>query len=657
MKHAFIILSLFLTLAAEPALAAIPVPETEDNREASFLPPPVKISPEGASTSEKLEPPVKLDNLTKGDKKDVAPPPSLTEPPPFHPAAKAEPITIIEAARPAAPPAPEKMDPVSLGQPVAAKPLAQIDPEAIGLLAQESGGLGASVWKDTSRLLVDKLLPAVGLPTASPTLNDLARRLLLTTAAVPETVEGYKPPRSLTSLRVEKLLSLGAVQEAWEMSRLVEPTRLDAITLRLLTEAAIIGSNSEKVCEKVPAFMAANTKSGETGIEWQKALIICKMRAKDDGAVQLGVDLLREQGAKDDIFLSLMSRNILGGVKTLPRQLTPLRATTLAALRQIDLPLPPELYARPEAALIPELLLTKGTDDNARLALAERAAAQGIGATGQLASAYKSAVFTPEEIAGANASTEKTPRSRALAYQAAFHEQSPQKKIELIERMLENVAPDMLTGGLSSLAADGLEAIVPSTDYNTVSARMARLMALAGRTDKAMAWLKIVEDVKDRLPDVGKLYAHDWPLFVLSGLVPDGDYAAGLKKWLEVALTANETATDREQRERTGRILLILSASGYAVPDEIWTRVIEAVPASKQLVAAPLLTERLNVAARAERKGETVLLSLLVAGDGAEKTPLPVLADVLRALRQTGLKAEALSLSREAIIGDLVKRP
>jgi hypothetical protein len=110
--------------------------------------------------------------------------------------------------------------------------------------------------------------------------------------------------------------------------------------------------------------------------------------------------------------------------------------------------LPPEVYARPEAALIPELLLTKGTDDNARLALAERSAARGIISAAQLGAAYKSAVFTPEEITGANASTEKTSRSRALLYQGLSQEQLPAKKIDLAAKILDGVEPEALTGSL-----------------------------------------------------------------------------------------------------------------------------------------------------------------------------------------------------------------
>jgi hypothetical protein len=179
-------------------------------------------------------------------------------------------------------------------------------------------------------------------------------------------------------------------------------------------------------------------------------------------------------------------------------------------------------------------------------------------------------------------------------------------------------------------------------------------MVLGGRTDKAMEWMKILRGVKGRLPEIEKQYAKDWPLFVLSGLVADGEYADGLKAWLEPALTPNEQTTDRAARERAGRILLILAASGYAVPDEAWARVIEATPATKQQVAAPLLVERLNAAATAQRKGETVLLSLLVASDGANAAPLTVVTDTIRALRQVGLKAEAMGIAREAIIGSLL---
>src|SRR6185437_11698650 len=99
----------------------------------------------------------------------------------------------------------------------------------------EDGGLGASMWKGTSRELVERLLPALTLPTDAAALNELAERFLLTTANVPE----GKPSgnQSLTSMRVEKLVALGRIADAWKLAQLAKPDQIDDITLRLVIEA------------------------------------------------------------------------------------------------------------------------------------------------------------------------------------------------------------------------------------------------------------------------------------------------------------------------------------------------------------------------------------------------------------------------------------
>src|SRR6185437_10711 len=88
------------------------------------------------------------------------------------------------ASQASAAPASTPEKPLELDKPVESTTLQNIDPEAIGLLAPEDGGLGASMWKGTSRELVERLLPALTLPTDAAALNELAERFLLTTANV-----------------------------------------------------------------------------------------------------------------------------------------------------------------------------------------------------------------------------------------------------------------------------------------------------------------------------------------------------------------------------------------------------------------------------------------------------------------------------------------
>lgn len=653
-------------LPPPPALLKVKEAETGPVDKADLtVPPPFKPEPKAppasapqpvAKTSQPTPQKVGSDVIVSAP---VAPLP--VSPKPAAPAPSqipAEPSVIVPPQPPvsASPTTPAPVAPVVLGESVAKAPLSDVDPETLGLLSAENGGLGTSIWKGTDRIVIDRFLPAIGLPTSSPALNDLARRLFLSTAATPASAAGNeKGRRSLLAQRIEALVSLGSVKEAWRLASLADPKLVDEVTLRLLTEAALIGPESKEVCDKVPSLIAAHAKeAGEAGAEWQKSLLVCQMRGEDQKAVQLGVDLMREQKAKDDIFISLVTKNFIGGSDKLPRQLTPLRPLTLAVLRQLALPLPPELYARADGSMVPELLMAKARDEKARILLAEKSAAQGIITASQLAAVYKDVTFKPEEIEAAHGKNETGPLSRAMAFQALQNEQSNQKKIDIIQKVVSDTSPSALAGSQGQLIASFLDAIPVVSDYNAFAVPVARYFAMAGKPDKALIWYNLAKAAAANSPDIKGRLVEVWPLFVLSGIVPDGSYAQGLKDWMDAVLAAKSEQEDgtalHERRERCGKVLLLLSASGFAVGEESWLRVIEPVLPSKQNVPASILTDRLAQATQAGRKGEVVLLSLLLTGGNAGEASFDVLLSVVRALRQVGLTAETQALAREVLM-------
>ena len=141
--------------AAEPSL--------DDGREASFVPPPLASKTATGATA-----------ATKDSKDLTFPPPLVISKPESKPVSSAGASSVQPSAAP-----------VELGQPVASESLGSVDPDTLGLLSTTTGGLGASMWEGTPRSLVERLLGDLNLPTASPTMNGLVRRMLLSTAAVP----------------------------------------------------------------------------------------------------------------------------------------------------------------------------------------------------------------------------------------------------------------------------------------------------------------------------------------------------------------------------------------------------------------------------------------------------------------------------------------
>ncbi len=544
--------------------------------------------------------------------------------------------------------------PTGLITPVESGTLPAINPASIGLLTAQDGGLGSGMWANTSYDLVAQLLPALRLPTSSPALNDLARRLLLTTASAPDGAPVLESS-PLTGWRIEKLIALGDSADAWALAKLADSGQAGHAALRRAAEYGLVNGLSDDICAKLPSFI--KTQSHE--MDWQKLLLICQLHSKDAKAAQLSLDLLRSQGVKDDILFPIAERNILGESNQLPRRLTPLKPLVLALLRMANLPLRNELYAHPDAALISEVLKAPAEDESSRLALAERAAAAGLITADELAGAYNARPFSTEELASAAQGKGTGASLRALLYQAAAQEKNPQTRIAEIVRFSQSMSPTDAGGVMPVLLARLLDGVQPAPDYNLSSTAIARLLILAGKVDTAHLWIRQAQEASAALPGVAADLQALWPFMAFAGLEADTTFAAHCMAWLDFMLAAPsspEGSPNVESRHAALSLLLLLHANGFTVPESAWARVIEAPVFEKKISPPVFFLERLREAGAAGRKAETVLLGLLAASD-EKSVPFASALETIRALRLAGLPQDAARLARETALSVLPSLP
>jgi hypothetical protein len=349
---------------------------------------------------------------------------------------------------------------------------------------------------------------------------------------------------------------------------------------------------------------------------------------------------------QDPPFFELAERTIIAGGKQLPRQLTPLKPLTLALLRLTDLPLRGELYARPDAALAPELLKTKAAEEDARLMLAERSAQRGLIDGATLGDVYRSQTLAGNEVLNPTASHLTGAQRHALFYQAALQEKKVRERVDLTLRMLQDSTPEDLNGVLPRTAANLIGDVQPTAELNAFSAGMARLYILAGKSDLAQAWLKQALAASATTPKVTDELQPMWPLIVIAGLESNDNYPKEREAWLADALKSSPDA--RAAREGAASVLLLLDALGFAVTEEDWAKVADAGETEKRNLPPALILERLRAAGTANRRGETVLMALLAEGD--KEPAFAVTLAAIRALRQAGLTADAAGLAREEIV-------
>lgn len=525
-------------------------------------------------------------------------------------------------------------------------------PDGGGVIDPGQGGYPGTVWGASYRPLIERAF--VGLPatSASPAVRDIVRRLALSIATPPTGMPTLQPgsgsgsgggglgikPRDFAGLRLERVALLGDVRAADDMARL--PTALNDVggarawaTLNLL-------AGDGYACERLPDLSKRFADP-----EIQMASIICQARAGQTDGIALALDILREQGGKDDAFTRL-AESAAGGQKGALKGLTALSAPTVALARALARGLPADLpvasvmgLGGAAAAAVVDL---PDTPAPLRLAAGDRAAALGRLGAAPLADLYKAAKVSPGDLKNAVtvAAQKRGVDQRALLYQALVGEQTPSLKAKVIARAVDIGDPALLAGVWGLLLTDQLEGLIPGPDLVDLAPRAARLLLLQGQGDRARAWLAVAKAATD---DKGQAaYRALLPLAVIGGAVPTGQTDWG--QWL----SALKVEDDAQARAKAGGLLALLVACGERVDPQALARVVDAGTAAGPVPSAPAWLQ-LDQAATGGRQGETALLALGELPEAGPAAAPPLVAThVVGALASVGLMADARRIAVEA---------
>ena len=281
--------------------------------------------------------------------------------------------------------------------------------DGVGLVDERSGGLPDTLWKGSTRPVIDRLIAVLPVPSTSPAARGLAERVLVSTGAAPAQVAG-RPAGSFVAVRAERLLAMGRSAPAAGLARAV-PQREDSEPLsRVLLDAALIEYDNAGACQIVRRRIGRSDTP-----YWQRALIFCQALAGEHDRAQLGLSLLREQRVDDDAaFIRLV--NALGGdqrpIADLPGKLGPLHLAMLRAARQ---QIPASAIERAEPAALRMIAQSPNTTIDTRLAAADRAEAAGALPTDALIQIFESVPIAVDDAGAALAQAEKAPQPRAHA--------------------------------------------------------------------------------------------------------------------------------------------------------------------------------------------------------------------------------------------------
>ena len=390
-------------------------------------------------------------------------------------------------------------------------------------------------------------------------------------------------------------------------------------------------------------------KAGPGGGYWRRVRILCQAHAGLIEAATLGLELLRETDASldqafDDTIYAMAG--LAEPVVDARADPTPLR---VAAWHMAQLPIPVAAVARAAPDVLPAILGAPESLPGTRLTAAERAEATGALTVEALRGLYRDMAFSPEEHADALAQVEtlEPPLGRSLMLQAVEAQTAPALRAELLAAAFFLAEAQGAYGTAARALAHLVRTVPPAPEHVWFSGAAGRALMAAGDQDGAAAWYALASEEAPRDAEAARAAVRLWPLMLLSR---EEAYlkTAPFETWL--ALRAEEGERN-VALARANWLVILVDALGGRIDPEVWDLLLaEGRPMATQ-APAPALAHGLRMAAEGGQLGETVLMALLLLGDGGPAAAgLATVGPVVSSLVSAGLREEARAIALEAAL-------
>jgi hypothetical protein len=524
--------------------------------------------------------------------------------------------------------------------PVTVDRLSAVDPDAVGLIAEAGGGLGVDLWKGTSRALAVSLVQSLPAPIESAAMRDLARRLLLTTAAAPQ---GTSEEGPLLLARARKLLDLGYIGAAVELIRAAPASAADERLAQIEVEGLFFAGNNAGACGRV--------RGADFPMPyWQQALAYCLALAGESEKSSMIADLLRERaGVAPPAFFGLMEA--IGGDRNVKVELggEP-SALLLSMMRAANRKLPESIARSERAAVLRRVAVAPNADLAVRLAAAERAEAFGTLSGEELAEIQAGVPFTPEEIGKAQALAESQwgPRARSLLLRVALAQKAPEARIEAVQKAFAIARQKDGLGAARRVMLPAFLGIEPAPDTIGFASEAGVALYALGRVKEADGWYAAVERAAPNDAQAARGWTALWPLYTLATPRAAVDPTL-VARWRSAQLGSG---VDDAARNRAALMLALFDALGQPLPGDSWSSLVRGARSTESTLPDPAVWYALERAARDGRRGETVALALIAIGPrGPAEAGALTMPQVIGALRRIGLEMDARALALEAAAG------
>lgn len=576
---------------------------------------------------------------------DSGPPVPPEAPPPESPAAPktAPPESVFAPAAPTTPAAPamETLGPrPGVNEPaVEVGTLGAPDVSRIGILTAQSGGLPADMWKGTTQATAGALLRDLKSATPSPAMRALERRLLLTEAKLPQ---GTSRSPHLLALRLERLIDMGALDAALQLSQRVAVAGDYEDEQRMRAEALLYRGAEKDACA-----LGQTMRMVGRDVYWAELGTFCELRADNEAAAQLSVQLIQQRGVDAPAFYALFDHLSGAAPPDAPPPEDDGTALSFAMRRMIG-PQPNDTaaYADRPAALR-ALALATGAKNDERLSFAEKAAAYGALPGASLAAVYGLQSFGPAELADARVAAASMPHAlgNALLVTATGTAETPAQRLELALAAYKRARTHALGPVMMEMLAPLLQNIAPDPSLSWAAPDLVEAYLAMSAPERAYAWYDVAVSGRERSSAEGEKRDR------LTNLLQIGAPSDDLK-WSRRDARKLVHRAYKQGGAALGRLafeLALLSALGYEVPPEEMEQLPTLQPVPSGAVGEAV--RRFEDAVAGRRVAEAVLNGLIALGpNGPGASQHATVVSVVRGFSALGLDSDARAIACEALL-------
>ena len=521
--------------------------------------------------------------------------------------------------------------------------LKKIDSNTIGTLTEDEGGLGYDMWVGSEKGIVKNYLQNLPVNKESSLAIYLIKRLLLTTAAIPESKGGT----DLILIRINKLIELGDFDNAKSLIDLIINNNDNEEISVKQAEINLSLNNFDLFCSNIEE----KRKKFKQKLFWRKVEIFCQILNDETNKANLSLTLLKEdKDFNDESFLKIID-SLIYKEEIKDENLFDLDLLNLAMTRVANISIKDGYVLKEEPLFLTMIYRMPNVPIKLRIEAIEKSK--------QL---LNLPIETIEEIYNSYEIEEKDKKislddnillgfeTQAILYQMAISEDNEEIKAKIIRKALEIASINGNFTLISRLNLNSLLEIKPSKKLSWFANYAIKSLLISNKTDYAIEWYEILKKEKDKDIELFNNFVELWPLIELLNLKDKENKYENVSQ-IEILKTLNKFKSKNENLNFNTLGFYILEAFGVKITPKFWIINLNDQEIESERIPNSSLISLLKYSAEKKKVGETILLILMALNDKNFNQLHPFfLQIVITSLNQIGLGEKAFDLVIETLI-------